>query len=75
MSPDGALQAEVVVGVPNVTNVAFFQNRNRWRMAITTAREGLDDYAVTSDSRHGELFIADSPVPGRINPRFTIPRR
>lgn len=75
VSPDGAIQAEVLVGVPNVTNVAFFQHRNRWRMAITTAREGLDDYAITSDSRHGALFIADSPVPGRTNPRFTIPRR
>jgi len=72
VSPDGAIQAEVLVGVPNVSNVAFFQNRNRWRMAITTAREDLDDDAVTSDGRHGALFIADSPVPGRINPRFTI---
>lgn len=75
VSPDGATLAEVLVGVPNVTNVAFFRHLNRWRMAITTAREGLDDHALTNDSRHGAMFIADSPVPGQTTPRFTMPRR
>lgn len=58
------------MGVPHVSNVAFFLSGRRWRMAITTAREGLDDAALASDRRHGALFIADSPVPGLATRRF-----
>lgn len=42
------------------------------RIAVTSAREGMDEAALQADPEAGRTFLADLPVRGRFEPRVKI---
>ena len=67
--PDGTPDLVIEVPTPQPTRVAF-GGKGLNTLYITSARDGLDEHALSNDPHAGGLFAVEVPFTGLPEPRF-----
>jgi sugar lactone lactonase YvrE len=62
----------ITYGAAKQPSCPVFVGSNFDRLLVTTAWEGMDQYARASDPHHGQTFILDVGARGRAEPRVRL---